>query len=28
VQARMPDALARADALFRTESAPWCGNGF
>jgi predicted acetyltransferase len=26
--ARTPDALARADALFRTDVAPWSGNGF
>ncbi len=28
VRALTPDALARADALFRTERAPWSGNGF
>jgi predicted acetyltransferase len=28
VQARMPEALARADALFASDSAPWSGNGF
>ena len=28
VHALTPDALARADALFRSDTAPWCGNGF